>query len=209
MGLTTSLQASMLLSESPFVWFESYSNSNMKIILFVALPSEFPAEKAPMGVDVIYTGVGKINAAIKATETLQNLSPEDTIVINYGSAGAFEGWVGQLLKCKTFVQNDIDARPFAKKTITPFDDIVYPKLSNGDSISFGSGMVCYTQDRFENNPSEICDMEAYSIAKVCKIYGFDFTSYKYISDSGNHEDWSENHNKGIEMFLSTLNEYLK
>lgn len=177
---------------------------SMRIKLFVALPSEFPIEKAPMGVDVIYTGVGKINAAIKATQTLENLSPADTIVINYGSAGAFEGMFGQLFKCKTFVQNDIDARPFAKKTITPFDDVVYPKLSNGDTISFGTGSVCYTQDKFEKKPHEICDMEAYSIAKVCKIYGFDFTSYKYISDSGHPDDWSENHTKGIELFLQQL-----
>jgi adenosylhomocysteine nucleosidase len=176
----------------------------MRIKLFVALPSEFPAEKAPMGVDVIYTGVGKINAAIKATQVLENLSPADTIVLNYGSAGAFEGWLGQLFKCKTFVQNDIDARPFVKKTITPFDDIIYPKLSNGDTISFGTGMVCYTQDKFEKKPSEICDMEAYSIAKVCKIYGFDFTAYKYISDDGKHDDWNDNHVKGIDIFLEQL-----
>ena len=182
---------------------------SMRIKLFVALPSEFPKEKAPMGVDVIYTGVGKINAAIKATQTLDELSPADTMVINYGSAGAHEGMVGQLFMCKTFVQNDIDARPFAKKTITPFDDIVYPKLSNGDDISFGTGAVCYTQDRFEKKPAEICDMEAYSIAKVCKIYGFDFTAYKFISDNGNHEDWSENHNKGIELFLQKLKEDYK
>jgi len=181
----------------------------MRIKLFVALPDEFPLNMAPMGVDVIHTGVGKINAAIKATQILENLSPADTIVINYGSAGAYEGMVGQLFKCKTFVQNDFDARPFVKKTITPFDDIVYPKLSNGDAISFGTGAVCYTQDKFEKKPSEICDMEAYSIAKVCKIYGFDFTSYKYISDSGNHEDWLENHNKGIALFLQKLKEDFK
>ena len=45
---------------------------SMRIKLFVALPSEFPIEKAPLGVDVIYTGVGKINAAIKATEILKD-----------------------------------------------------------------------------------------------------------------------------------------
>jgi adenosylhomocysteine nucleosidase len=51
----------------------------------------------------------------------------------------------------------------------------------------------------------ICDMEAYSLAKVCKIYGFDFTSYKYVSDSGNPSDWEKNHNKGIQLFLNELN----
>ena len=173
----------------------------MRIKLFVALPSEFPKQNAPLGVDVIYTGVGKINAAIKAMEVLKDISPADTIVINYGSAGAFEGWVGQLLKCKTFVQNDMDARPFAEKTVTPFDNEMI-----GGTIDFnGLGYnICYTQDHFEKTPSVICDMEAYSIAKVCKIYGFDFTAYKYVSDSGSVDDWQENHNKGIELFLKSL-----
>jgi nucleoside phosphorylase len=48
-------------------------------------------------------------------------------------------------------------------------------------------------------------MEAYSIAKACKIYGFDFTAYKYISDSGDSNDWEENHRKGTDLFLKQLN----
>ena len=182
---------------------------SMRIKLFVALPSEFPKEKAPLGVDVIYTGVGKVNAAIKATEILKEVSPSETIVINYGSAGALGDLVGCLVKCKNFVQTDMDARPFVKKTITPFDNITYPKLTDVSTLSFGMGIICYTQDKFEKKPAEINDMEAYSIAKVCKIYGFDFTAYKYISDSGNHVDWENNHTKGIDLFLQKLKEDFK
>jgi adenosylhomocysteine nucleosidase len=173
----------------------------MKVILFVALESEFPKDKAPKGVKVVYTGVGKVNAAIKATETLKDLSSTDTIVINYGSAGGHQVMVGNLFKCKTFVQRDMDARPFAEKTVTPFDNELV-----GGTIDFnGLGYnICYTQDHFETTPSVICDMEAYSIAKVCKIYGFDFTAYKYVSDNGNPDDWEINHNKGIELFLKSL-----
>jgi len=174
----------------------------MKVILFVALESEFPKEIAPIDIQVVYTGVGKVNAAIKATETLKDLDPKDTIVINYGSAGGDASMVGNLFKCKTFVQNDMDARPFAEKTFTPFDN----EFVNG-SIDFNETgyNICYTQDHFETTPSVICDMEAYSIAKVCKIYGFEFTSYKYVSDNGNPDDWETNHNKGIELFKKTLN----
>jgi adenosylhomocysteine nucleosidase len=173
----------------------------MKVILFVALESEFPKDLAPKGVKVVYTGVGKINAAIKATETLKDLDPTNTIVINYGSAGGHSVMVGNLFKCKTFVQNDMDARPFAEKTVTPFDD----NSVNGTIDFNGLGYnICYTQDHFQTIPSVICDMESYSIAKVCKIHGFDFTAYKYVSDSGNPDDWQVNHNKGIEMFLNKL-----
>ena len=176
----------------------------MKVILFIALENELPSHLAPEGVKIVYTGVGKINAAIKATETLKDLDSNDTIVINYGSAGGPEAFVGKLFKCKTFVQRDMDARPFAKETVTPFDDIIYPKLDSNECIEFGTGLTCYTQDKFENKPLAVYDMESYSIAKVCKIYGFDFTAYKYVSDSGNPDDWEMNHNKGIEMFLNQL-----
>ncbi len=173
----------------------------MKVILFVALPSELPKELIPNGIDVIYTGVGKVNAAIKATETLKDLDPKDVTVINYGSAGGHAVMVGSLFKCKTFIQRDMDARPFAEETITPFDN----EMLMGDIDFNGLGYNrCYTQDHFQTIPSVICDMEAYSIAKVCKIYGFDFTAYKYVSDNGNPDDWEANHNKGIELFLKAL-----
>lgn len=182
---------------------------SMRIKLFVALPSEFPKEKAPLGVDVIYTGIGKVNAAIKATEVLKDLSPMDTIVINYGSAGSILNSINTLVKCTKFIQGDINTKQFAKKTYTPFDEVIYPKLELGDLI-FGSDSSCCTMDTFQTKPTHsACDMEAYSIAKVCKIYGFDFVAYKYISDNGDANDWKKNHNKGIETFLEKLKEDYK
>jgi adenosylhomocysteine nucleosidase len=153
----------------------------MRIKLFVALPSEFPKEKAPLGVDVIYTGVGKVNAAIKTTEILKDLSPSETIVINFGSAGSSDYKIGELIKCLQFQQ-----------------------------LTFGNSDVCFTTDTFQSNTKRsICDMEAYSIAKVCKIYGFEFVSYKFISDNGDANDWKKNHNKGITKFLEKLKEDFK
>ncbi len=171
----------------------------MKVILFVALENEFPKELAPKGVKVVYTGVGKINAAMIATECLRDFEPSDTIVINFGSAGSKLPKLN-LYKCTKFIQGDMDAEPFAPKTETPFDE-------NGKQIVFRqNGYECYTQDRFEKNPIEerIYDMEAYSLAKVCRYYGFDFHCYKFVSDDGNTDDWETNHNKGIEMFLKEL-----
>ena len=182
---------------------------SMRIKLFVALPSEFPIEKAPLGVDVIYTGVGKVNAAIKATEVLKDLNPRETIVINFGSAGSSDYKIGELIKCLQFQQGDIDTKQFAKKYVTPFDDIIYPKLEAG-ILTFGNSDVCFTTDTFQNNTKRsVCDMEAYSIAKVCKIYGFDFVSYKFISDNGDANQWKKNHNKGIKIFLEKLKEDFK
>lgn len=184
-----------------------------KIILFVALQSELPNDKIPTGVKVYYTGVGKVNAAIKATEVLYaayNYGTEDsynTMVLNYGSAGSTTIPKGTLVDCSYFIQQDMNT-PFNKKYTTPFDELIYPHLEDAP-IQFGSGYMCRTQDKFEKNPNGIYDMEAYSIAKVCKLYGFDFRAYKYISDGGDIEDWSENHSNGIDKFFKILNEIKK
>ena len=175
----------------------------MKIVLLVALPNELPKEKIPNGIDVYYTGVGKINAAIRTTEIVQKYKKEDVQIINFGSAGSSIFKKGEIVKCSIFIQNDMDATPFAEKCITPFDELVYP-FSEHRYIKFSEGNICYTQDKFENNPIGVCDMEAYAIAKVCKIYGFNFSSYKFISDGGNPEDWEVNHNKGVDEFIEIL-----
>jgi adenosylhomocysteine nucleosidase len=177
------------------------------IILFVALESELPKELIPDGVSVYYTGVGKVNAAIKATEVLSGLLPNfNATVLNYGSAGSNTIPKGTLADCRYFIQNDMDT-PFGKTHETPFDSEIYPEIKE-PTIEFGSGYVCRTQDKFEDNPQGIFDMEAYSIAKVCKIYGFDFRAYKYISDGGDVDEWEENHSKGKELFIEELKKIL-
>jgi len=177
------------------------------IILFVALESELPKELVPPNVSVYYTGVGKVNAAIKATEVLSGLFFNfNATVLNYGSAGSNTIPKGTLADCRYFIQNDMHT-PFGKTHETPFDSEIYPEIKE-PTIEFGSGYVCRTQDKFEDNPQGIFDMEAYAIAKVCKIYGFDFRAYKYISDGGDIDEWEENHSKGKELFVAELNKIL-
>ena len=173
------------------------------IILFVALESELPKELVPPNVSVYYTGVGKVNAAIKATEVLSGLLYDFSLtVLNYGSAGSNTIPKGTLADCRYFIQQDM-ITPFGKTHETPFDSEIYTEIKE-PTIEFGSGYVCRTQDKFEDNPQGIFDMEAYSIAKVCKIYGFDFRAYKYISDAGDSDEWKENHSKGASLFLEQL-----
>ena len=178
----------------------------MLIKLFVAIPSEFPGKVCPPRIDLIYTGVGKVNAAINATRALVNADPTNTIVLNYGSAGSASHILHSILECKRFQQADMDARPLAaKKGITPFDNIMYPEFDQGILNFGGDGELCTTQDTFQLKPVyEVNDMEAFGIAKTCKILGFDFTAYKFISDSGDASDWSDNHHLGIEGFLEIL-----
>jgi adenosylhomocysteine nucleosidase len=183
----------------------------MNIVLFVALESELPANELPENVEIYYTGVGKVNAAIKATSVLSVKDSKNTLVINYGSAGSKILNKNNLYKCTKFEQADIDARPLVD-TIgeTPYDEIIYENIPK--IIEFKKddvGYFCSTADKFQENPSApLVDMEAYSIAKVCKIFGFNFITYKFVSDDGNSEEWKDNHKNGAGLFLRELNEVI-
>ena len=149
-----------------------------------------------------HTGVGKINAAIKLIELIHLYEP--TQVINYGTAGSVKREISGLIECTTFIQHDMDARGLLdfKLGETPFDPISKITLSN-------EGYICATGDRFVKNKLEmdcdIVDMEAYALAKICKIKNIDFKCFKYISDYANEQssnDWKENCHKGANDFLS-------
>ena len=182
------------------------------IVLFVALDSELPAENLPENVEIYYTGVGKVNAAIKATSVLSVKDSNNTLVINYGSAGSKILNKNHLYRCTKFEQADMDARPLVDSIgETPYDEMIYdnmPKVIMFDQDE--DEYICSTADKFQENPSTpLVDMESYSIAKVCKIFGFDFVAYKFVSDDGNSEEWKENHKNGAKLFLRELNEVIK
>ena len=100
------------------------------IVLFVALDSELPAENLPENVEIYYTGVGKVNAAIKATSVLSVKDSNNTLVINYGSAGSKILNKNHLYRCTKFEQADMDARPLVDSIgETPYDEMIYENMS--------------------------------------------------------------------------------
>ena len=74
-------------------------------LIVCALASELP-EVLPE--KVLFTGVGKVNATYVLTRYLCN-HPEVKTVINYGTAGkAHQVNKGELVKCTTFLQGDME-----------------------------------------------------------------------------------------------------
>ena len=168
-------------------------------VIFVALESELPAALLPEW-RVIYTGVGKVNAAVEATHFF-NLYQMDTM-INYGTAGSLNPAVSGLVEVGQFYERDMDVRPLGFAIgQTPFENEI--------GLNFGyDGAVCSTGDNFVTDPpelhSDIVDMEAYALAKVAKRLGCDFRCFKYISDSADREaaaDWQENQRQGAKHFV--------
>ena len=153
--------------------------------------------------DVLYTGVGKVNATYKLTNVLTKVYGKDRfdLVINYGTA-ASKTYSG-LVDCTKFIQRDMDATPMGLKIgETPFDN--EPSMIDFSHIKnpIGKNLTCYTGDSFVTDIQymDVVDMEAYALAKTCRNFGIDFVSYKYISDDGNADDWEKNCGKGIEEF---------
>ena len=151
-----------------------------------------------------YIGVGKINATYNLLKLIYKFKPNQ--VINYGTAGAINKNLSGIVECTKFYQRDMDVRGLLdfKLGETPFDDV-------NEIIYSDEGFSCGSGDSFVKNKIEIdvdlVDMEAYALAKVCKLENVKFRCFKYISDNADGNapnDWIENCKKGAKLFQNKL-----
>ena len=165
--------------------------------------------------EVLYTGVGRVNATGQLTERLHRshlhyLPEMPKLVINYGTAGSRKIKKGQLVDCTKFIQRDMDVTGLGfMRGQTPFEDNI-PIILDYDHVEFnpiGRRATCGSGDNFvedrTNYYGEVVDMEAYALAKVCYHYNVPFISFKYITDGADeqaHEDWEKNLADGIIEF---------
>ena len=169
--------------------------------LFVAALKE-----ETVGLNYFYhIGVGKINATYNLTKLIHKHEPSE--VINYGTAGAINKGLSGIVECTKFYQRDMDARSLLNLKLgeTPFDHI-------NEIINSEEGFSCGSGDSFVNKQIEmdldLVDMEAYALAKVCKLEGINFKCFKYISDNADENatsDWTENCKKGAKLFKIKMN----
>lgn len=182
------------------------------ILLAMALPQENAGGRFDdLGLPIVYTGVGKVNAAIALTRALHRHGRNAT-VINLGSAGSHAFTAGAVVCATRFFQHDMDATAlgFALGQ-TPFED--HTHLENGIAIPGLPQATCYTGDSFVTErhptlPMEIIDMEAYALAKVCQHFGMPFVSLKFITDGADGQaasDW----NQAVLMSAMKLHEALE
>ena len=192
---------------------------NKKKTLFVcALEQETQGQLEDY--DVIYTGVGKINATFhlygRLGEIYNSYRELPKLVINYGTAGSRELPIGELVDCTKFIQRDMNVTPlgFARGQ-TPFEKHI-PTILKPTRVKFnpiGKHYVCGSGDNFvedienEIDSIDVFDMEAYALAKVCHHYRVPFISFKYITDNVNEhssKDWEENYSEGIKKLKKLL-----
>ena len=171
--------------------------------LFVAALKE-----ETVGLNYFYhVGVGKVNATYNLTKLIHEHNPSE--VINYGTAGTIKKGLSGIVEVTKFYQRDMDVRGLLdiKLGETPFDNI-------NEIFNSNKGYSCGTGDSFVNKQIEmdvdLVDMEAYALAKVCKLEGIKFRCFKYISDNADDSasiDWLENCKKGAKLFHTKINNF--
>ena len=124
-----------------------------------------------------HTGVGKINATYNLKKIIDEYKPNE--IINFGTAGSVSKNLTGIVECTKFFQRDMDVSTLMSLKIgqTPFDNI-------NEIINSNNGYSCGSGDNFVTKKIEIdvdvVDMEAYALAKVCKLENIKFRCFKFI-----------------------------
>lgn len=172
------------------------------ILIAMALHAESAGVFDAAGVDVLYTGIGKVNAAIALTRRLARLRSEGRdppLVVNFGTAGSARIPARTLVACRKFVDRDMDVRALGfAPGVTPYDELP-PLLEFAAAFPGLPEAVCGSGDSFattDHGPAcDLVDMEAYALAKACRMEGVHFACAKYVSDSVDENSavhWKEN-----------------
>ena len=175
----------------------------VRMLILVAIEDELKRSDLTNH-QIEYIGIGKVNAVFNTLNAIEKHSPQQ--IINFGTAGSLDTKIKGLVEDSRFFQRDMDASPLGFEVgQTPFEEDI--------EITFGrEGVTCGTGDEFVTSTpklkTDIVDMEAFAIAKACKLKNIDFRCFKYISDNANNEakdDWVDNVSLGAELFIEKIN----
>jgi len=181
-------------------------------LVVMALPMEAQGRFEKVGVDVLYTGIGKVNAAFELTRRLVELREKGEalpLVVNFGTAGSRRFPPGTVVACTRFEQRDMDVGGLGFEVgVTPFEDVPKALTFPNVFVDLPEG-TCGTGDRFESDGAlhawDVVDMEAYALAKVCWFEGVPFACAKYVTDGADAaaaDDWHRNLTRAADAFLA-------
>jgi len=179
------------------------------LLIITALQSELKAAVVSAHAPIVYTGVGKINAALATYAAIQLYRPKR--VVNFGTAGKINPALSGLVQIKKVIQRDMMTEPLAPRGTVPFSEGPHVFHSPEGDYVCGSGDSFVTQSDpwLTGNRIDVVDMELFAIASVAHRHGIDWLAYKYISDDANHEsgsEWESRVNHGEGLFLEKLKE---
>jgi len=179
------------------------------VVMALEVESQGLFERA--GVPVLFTGLGKVNATFALTRRLAEYRcagqrlPQ---VINFGTAGSRRFPTGTVVACHAFVQRDMDVSAMGfVRGATPFEEIP-AELEFPVTFTGLSSGICGTADSFETGDparlTDVVDMEAYALAKVCWRERVRFACVKFVTDGADHAaatSWQGNLPRAAAEFL--------
>jgi adenosylhomocysteine nucleosidase len=170
------------------------------IVMALAVEAQGLFEQA--GVPVLYTGLGKVNAALslmRALREYRHAGRNLPLVLNFGTAGSHVLPAGSLVACRQFVQRDMDVSGIGFALgVTPFEQLP-AQLDFPAVFDHLPAALCGSGDCFQTGVAklhcQVIDMEAYALAKVCLLEGARFGCAKYVTDGADSSaaaDWQSN-----------------
>jgi adenosylhomocysteine nucleosidase len=177
------------------------------IVLIVALEDELDQGLISSHIPIIYSGIGKVNAAIATFKAIIQYQP--SLIMNFGTVGKINSALSGLIQIGSVVQRDMIAEPLAPRGTVPFSSKPHQLVSITDGHVCGTGDSFVTQqdDWLLQNNVDVVDMELFAIASVAHEHQIDWVSYKYISDAANESsghEWSQQVHQGQELFIKKL-----
>ena len=182
-----------------------------ELLIITALESELKQTDLPSDVKIVFTGIGKVNAALESAKAIQAYQPK--LIINFGTVGKITAGLNGLLSIRKVIQRDMVAEPLAPRGMTPF--CPHPH----EYFSVGGDHVCGTGDSFvtaydpwlHSQQVDVVDMELYAIAAAAFHFNIPWRSFKYISDDANEDsgnEWTEKVHHGHDLYMKKLTEFL-
>jgi adenosylhomocysteine nucleosidase len=160
-----------------------------KPLIVMALPQESRGLLERAGAQMLYTGVGKVNAAAVLARKLAETRCGGAalpLVVNLGTAGSRTIPVHTLVACNRFAQRDMDVSGLGfAPGVTPFDEMP-PVIEFPAVFTHLPQLMCSTADSFATHlhavAGDVVDMEAFALARVCRAENARFACAKYITD---------------------------
>jgi len=177
-----------------------------ELLIITALESELKREVLPSGVEIVYSGVGKINAAMTSIKAIRQYSPRR--ILNFGTVGKIKPELQGLLEIGKVIQRDMDAEPLAPRGSTPFCTRLQMYVSTGQFIcGSGDSFVTAYDPWLHSQGVDVVDMELFAIAAIAYDHQIPWQSFKYITDEANEnsgDDWQAKVHHGQDLFLERI-----
>ncbi len=179
-------------------------------LIITALESELKRSALPLGVEIVYSGIGKINATIASIKAIHQYAPQH--IINFGTAGKVNSQLHGLLDIAKVIQRDMNTEPLAPRGQTPFCNNPSQYLSSGKYVcGTGDSFVTSHDAWLQSQGVDVVDMELFAIAATAHQHDVPWQALKYITDDANENsanDWQDKVNQGQDLFIDRLKQLL-